>query len=178
MVNTQAAIVGFLKKKKLDISDLKDKSNDEVVDYIYNLVIEDYNKKLEDIPPVVQNDFEKSISLRVIDKNWMAQLDAMEALKEGVGLRGYAQSNPLQVYALEGFQMFDNMLATISEEISNFLLNAEVRQNTEREEIKNIKTNDGKETIKKKPKKVEEKIGRNDPCPCGSGKKYKNCCGR
>ena len=75
--------------------------------------------------------------------------------------------------------MFDNMLATISEEISRFLLNAEVRQNTEREEVaKNIRTNDGKETVKKQPKKSQEKVKRNDPCPCGSGKKYKQCCGR
>ena len=147
--------------------------------FVYNLVIEDYNKKLEDIPEEIQNDFEKSISLKVVDKNWMDQLDAMEALKEGVGLRGYAQSNPLQVYALEGFQMFDNMLATISEEISRFLLNAEVRQNTEREEVaKNIRTNDGKETVKKQPKKSQDKVKRNDPCPCGSGKKYKQCCGK
>ena len=170
---------GLLKKKKLNINDLKSKSTEEVIDFVYNLVIEDYNKKLEDIPEEIQNDFEKSISLKVVDKNWMDQLDSMEALKEGVGLRGYAQSNPLQVYALEGFQMFDNMLATISEEISRFLLNAEVRQNTEREEVaKNIRTNDGKETVKKQPKKAQDKVKRNDPCPCGSGKKYKNCCGR
>ena len=170
---------GLLKKKKLNINDLQDKSTEEVIDFVYNLVIEDYNKKLEDIPEEIQNDFEKSISLKVIDKNWMDQLDAMEALKEGVGLRGYAQSNPLQVYALEGFQMFDGMLATISEEISRFLLNAEVRQNTEREEVaKNIRTNDGKEAVKKQPKKKEEKVKRNDPCPCGSGKKYKQCCGK
>ena len=169
----------FLKKKKLKLNDLKDKKENEIVDYLYDLVIEDYNAKLDEIPEEIQNDFEKSISLKVIDKHWMDQLDAMEALKEGVGLRGYAQSNPLQVYALEGFQMFDNMLAAISEEISSFLLNAEVRQNTEREEIKNIRTNDGKETLKKTPKKkTQEKIGRNDPCPCGSGKKYKQCCGK
>ncbi len=170
---------GLLKKKKLNINDLQDKNTEEVIDFVYNLVIEDYNKKLEDIPEDIQNDFEKSISLKVVDKNWMDQLDAMEALKEGVGLRGYAQSNPLQVYALEGFQMFDGMLATISEEISRFLLNAEVRQNTEREEVaKNIRTNDGKETVKKQPKKKEEKVKRNDPCPCGSNKKYKQCCGK
>ena len=169
----------FLKKKKLSLSDLKDKKEDEIVSFVYDLVIEDYNAKLEDVPVEIQNDFEKSISLKVVDKHWMDQLDAMEALKEGVGLRGYAQSNPLQVYALEGFQMFDNMLAAISEEISSFLLNAEVRQNTEREEIKNIRTNDGKETLNKTPKKkTEDKVGRNDPCPCGSGKKYKQCCGK
>ncbi len=168
----------LLKRKKLTKKALEDKSIDEVTNYIYDIVIDDYKKKLEDVPEEIQNDFEKTISLKIIDKNWMNQLDEMEALKEGVGLRGYAQSNPLQVYALEGFQMFDNMMASTEAEISNFLLNAEIRQNIEREEIKNIRTNDGKEGVKSTPKKAEKKIGRNDPCPCGSGKKYKQCCGK
>ena len=168
----------LLKRKKLTKDDFKDRTNEEISEYIYNIVVDDYNKKLEDIPKEIQDDFEKSISLRIIDKYWMDQLDAMEKLKEGVGLRGYAQSNPLQVYALKGFQMFDNMLASISAEISEFLLNAEVRQNIEREEIKNIRTNDGKEGVKSKPKKADKKVGRNDPCPCGSGKKYKQCHGK
>ena len=168
----------LLKRKKLEKEDFKEKNKNEIINYIYSIVIDDYNKKLEDIPEEIQNDFEKSISLRVIDKNWMNQLDAMEALKEGVGLRGYAQSNPLQVYALEGFEMFDNMMATISQEISQYLLNAEVRQNTQREEVKNVHASHGKEETKRTPKKASEKIGRNDPCPCGSGKKYKQCCGK
>ncbi|NLC47918.1 MAG: preprotein translocase subunit SecA [Tenericutes bacterium] len=168
----------LLKRKKLEEDDFKDKSIDEVIDMIYNIVVDDYNHKLSDVPLEIQNDFEKSISLRIIDKFWMDQLDAMEDLKEGVGLRGYAQSNPLQVYALEGFQLFDNMMESISAEISNYLLNAEIRQNIERQEVKNIKTNDGKEGVKNKPKVVGTKTGRNDPCPCGSGKKYKQCCGK
>ena len=168
----------YLKSKKLNVKDFEGKSNEETIDFIYDIVIEDYNKKLEEVPQEIQDDFEKSISLKVIDKNWMNQLDEMEALKEGVGLRGYAQSNPLQVYALEGFELFDRMLATISSEISNFLLNAEIRQNIEREEVKNIKTNDGKEGVKSTPKKNTNKVKRNDPCPCGSGKKYKMCCGK
>jgi preprotein translocase subunit SecA len=168
----------LLKKRKLTKDDFKDKSTEELSEHLYNIVVDDYNKKLKDVPEEIQNDFEKSISLRIIDKYWMDQLDSMEELKEGVGLRGYAQSNPLQVYALEGFQMFDNMLASISAEISAYLLNAEVRQNIEREEVKNIRTNDGKEGVKSKPKKSDKKIGRNDPCPCGSGKKYKQCCGK
>lgn len=167
----------YLKKRKLKKEDFN-KDINELIDFIYEIVVDDYSKKLEDVPKDIQDDFEKSISLRCIDKNWMDQLDAMEALKEGVGLRGYAQSNPLQVYALEGFDLFDNMMANISAEISNFLLNAEVRQNIEREEVKNIKTNDGKEGVKSKPKKADKKVGRNDLCPCGSGKKYKQCCGK
>lgn len=167
----------YLKKRKLKKEDFN-KDINELIDFIYEIVVDDYSKKLEDVPKDIQDDFEKSISLRCIDKNWMNQLDAMEALKEGVGLRGYAQSNPLQVYALEGFDLFDNMMANISAEISNFLLNAEVRQNIEREEVKNIKTNDGKEGVKSIPKKADKKVGRNDLCPCGSGKKYKQCCGK
>ena len=168
----------LLKRKKLTKKDFSNRDTKEIIDNIYNIVIDDYNKKLEDIPVEIQNDFEKSISLRVVDKNWMNQLDEMEALKEGVGLRGYAQSNPLQVYALEGFEMFDNMMATINEEISNYLLNAEIRQNMQREEVKNIHTNDGKDGVKSAPKKASVKVKRNDPCPCGSGKKYKQCCGK
>lgn len=167
----------YLKKRKLKKEDFN-KDINELIDFIYEIVVDDYSKKLEDVPKDIQDDFEKSISLRCIDKNWMDQLDAMEALKEGVGLRGYAQSNPLQVYALEGFDLFDNMMANISAEISNFLLNAEVRQNIEREEVKNIKTNDVKEGVKSKPKKADKKVGRNDLCPCGSGRKYKQCCGK
>ena len=168
----------LLKSEKLVEKDLENKSIDEVQNTIYDIVIKDYNEKLSDVPKEIQNDFEKAITLRVLDKNWMNQLDNMEQLKEGIGLRGYAQTNPLQAYALEGFQMFDNMLKETNKEITTYLLKAEVRQNLERHENKNIKTNDSSEGTKKTPKKVENKIGRNDPCPCGSGKKYKNCCGK
>ena len=168
----------LLKSKKLNKTELENKTVDEIIDYIYKIVVKDYEDKLKDIPIEIQNDFEKAITLRIVDKNWMDQLDAMEHLKEGIGLRGYAQTNPLQAYALEGFELFDNMLAQINREITTFLLKAEVRQNLERHENKNIKTNDTKEETKKTPKRVSKKIGRNDPCPCGSGKKYKNCCGK
>lgn len=168
----------LLKSEKLVEKDLENKSIDEVQNTIYDIVVKDYNEKLKDVPKEIQDDFEKAITLRVLDKNWMNQLDNMEQLKEGIGLRGYAQTNPLQAYALEGFQMFDNMLKETNREITTYLLKAEVRQNLERHENKNIKTNDSSESTKKTPKKAENKIGRNDPCPCGSGKKYKQCCGK
>ncbi|MEG2618775.1 MAG: preprotein translocase subunit SecA [Bacilli bacterium] len=168
----------LLKSKKIKLEDIQNKKNDEVINIIYDIIVSDYNNKLKDVPSEVQDDFEKAITLRIIDKNWMDQLDAMEHLKEGVGLRGYAQTNPLQAYALEGFELFDNMMLNMNAEITTFLLKAEIRQNLEREEKKNIKTNDSKDKIKSTPKKVEHKIGRNDECPCGSGKKYKNCCGK
>ncbi len=168
----------LLKTKKLDEKELENKEINEIQDTIYNIVVNDYNEKLKDVPIEIQNDFEKAITLKVLDKNWMEQLDAMEELKEGIGLRGYAQTNPLQAYALEGFDLFDSMLKDTNKEVTTFLLKAEVRQNLEREENKNIRTNDSKEGVKKQPIKAGKKIGRNDLCSCGSGKKYKNCCGK
>ena len=168
----------LLKTEKIEESKLENMSISEVQDYIYDIVVKDYNEKLKDVPLDIQDDFEKAITLKVLDKNWMNQLDNMEHLKEGIGLRGYAQTNPLQAYALEGFELFDNMLKETNREITTYLLKAEIRQNLEREEQKNIRTNDSSEGVKKTPKKVEKKIGRNDPCPCGSGKKYKQCCGK
>ncbi|MEG2457826.1 MAG: preprotein translocase subunit SecA [Bacilli bacterium] len=168
----------LLHVRKLKNKELEDKSIDEIVKLVYDLVVDDYNEKLKDIPQEIQDDFEKSISLRILDNKWMDQLDAMENLKEGIGLRGYAQTNPLQAYALEGFELFDNMISSANADITSFLLKAEVRQNTERKDnTRNIRTNDTKET-KKTPTKATKKPGRNDPCPCGSGKKYKNCCGK
>ena len=106
----------------------------------------------------------------------MDHINTMAHLEEGIGLRGYAQENPIRAYTQEGFELFDNMLDTIDKEVTTYLLKAEIRQNTERKEVVKGHAVDGKESASK-PKKVE-KVGRNDKCPCGSGKKYKQCCGK
>ena len=173
---TEYVNTNFLKHNNLSVDELKDKKEVEVSDYIYDLVIKDYEKKMINSP--LMNDFEKAISLRVIDTAWVDHMSAMEHLKEGVGLRGYGQSNPVQVYTMEGYEMFENLLNKIDNDIAQFLLKAEVKQNIERKQTLNGNANDGKEKVKAKPKRASVKIGRNDPCPCGSGKKYKNCCGR
>ena len=165
----------YLKKKKISLKDIENKKDSEIRDYIYDLIIKDYEEKMIETP--VMNEFEKAISLRIIDSNWVEHMNAMEHLKEGIGLRGYGQTNPIQSYTMEGFELFDKMLMNIEESTSQFLLKAEVRQNTERVQTIKGNANDGKEKIKSKPKKVV-KVGRNDPCPCGSGKKYKQCCGK
>ena len=101
----------------------------------------------------------------------------MSHLREGIHLRSYGQTDPLTAYTVEGFQMFDEMNEKIDKEVTAFLMRAEIKQNIERKEVaKNKITNDGKDAVAKKTKK--EKIGRNDPCPCGSGKKYKQCHGK
>ncbi|MBQ8219344.1 MAG: preprotein translocase subunit SecA [Bacilli bacterium] len=173
----EAANENILKKYRLTLSEIKDKKENEVIEIIYDKVIKDYEEKLEDIPLEVANEFEKAISLRVIDSNWMEHISTMSHLREGVGLRGYANVNPLDAYTKEGYTLFDNMLNKINSEISIYLLKSEIRQNTERKEVvKKVITNDGKDTIK--TSKKSNKVGRNEPCPCGSGKKYKQCCGK
>ena len=165
----------FLKKQNLKVEDIIDLKDKDVSEYISSLVIKDYEEKVKGLP--VRNEFERAISLRVIDSNWVEHMNTMEHLKEGIGLRGYSQTNPVQAYTMEGFELFDKLLDKIDNDISVFLLKAEIRQNTEMKQTIKGSANDGKEKIKSTPKKVT-KIGRNDPCPCGSGKKYKNCCGK
>ena len=165
----------YLKKNNLKFVDIKDLNDEETVSYITDLVIDDYEKKIKDVP--VSDDFEKAITLRVIDSNWVDHMSAMEHLKEGIGLRGYGQVNPIQAYTMEGFELFESFLTRIDNQIATFLLNAEIRQNIERKQTLDGKANDGKEKEKAAPKKVN-KVGRNDLCPCGSGKKYKQCCGK
>ena len=165
----------YLKANNLKFVDIKDLNDDETVKYVTDLVITDYEEKIKDVP--VSDDFEKAINLRVIDSNWVDHMSAMEHLKEGIGLRGYGQVNPIQAYTMEGFELFEEFLTRIDNQIATFLLNAEIRQNIERKQTLDGKANDGKEKEKSSPKRVN-KIGRNDACPCGSGKKYKNCCGK
>ncbi|MDD6277771.1 MAG: preprotein translocase subunit SecA [Mycoplasma sp.] len=165
----------FLKKQNLKVEDIIDLKDKDVPEYISSLVIKDYEEKVKGLP--VRNEFERAISLRVIDSNWVEHMNTMEHLKEGIGLRGYSQTNPVQAYTMEGFELFDKLLDKIDNDISVFLLKAEIIQNTEMKQTIKGSANDGKEKIKSTPKKVT-KIGRNDPCPCGSGKKYKQCCGK
>ncbi len=167
----------ILKNQKLDLSNYKDKKEQETIDYVTEIVIKDYEEKIKDVPKEMLEDFERYIALRVIDDAWVEHINSMEHLKEGIGLRGYAQTNPLQAYALEGYDIFDKMQDNIDANIVNFLLKLNV--NINRKPVQKGIANDGKETLKKEPAtNKNKKIGRNDLCPCGSGKKYKNCCGK
>jgi preprotein translocase subunit SecA len=170
----------LLKKEKISLDEIKDKKEDDVINLIDDVMIKDFETKLNDIPKEITNNFERYIALKSIDDAWIEHINAMDHLREGIGLRGYGQTNPLQAYALEGYDIFDKMLDSIDSNITNFLMKVEIKQtvNAPRTAIKG-QTNDGKEALKGTPKINEKKkIGRNDPCPCGSGKKYKNCCGR
>ena len=167
----------LLKNSNIKVSEIINKSKEDVIKVLEDKIISEYENKIKELPEEIVNDFEKVIALRVIDTHWMEHINTMDHLKEGIGLRSYAQTNPLVAYTNEGFQLFDEMLERINKETTIYLLKAEIRQNLERKEVeKPVKTNDTKDGSSK-PKKVT-KIGRNAPCPCGSGKKYKQCCGK
>ena len=164
--------------KHMNFEELKDLSTDDIIEAIYNKVVAEYENKLSKIPEEIRDEFEKAISLNVIDNYWTENINALSHLREGVMMRGYGGEDPLRAYSVEGKEMYDNMLVNIDRDITLFLLKAEIRQNVERKEVvKNKLTNDGDTTTKTRQAK-SEKVGRNDPCPCGSGKKYKNCCGK
>ena len=165
-------------KQTLNIKDVKTKDSKELIEIIYNIVVEEYEEKIKDLPSEVTDEFEKVIVLSIIDRYWTEHINTMSHLREGIGLRGYAQDDPLRAYTMEGFDLFDKMMQGIDKDITILLIKSEIKQNIERKEVsKKQITNDGKDHVKQAPKKVQ-KIGRNDPCPCGSGKKYKQCCGK
>ena len=168
----------ILRRHKITVDEIKSKNPSEVADKISDVIVEELNAKVKDIPESVINDFERHISLKVIDEAWVKHISSMEQLREGIGLRGYAQTNPLQAYAMEGYQIFERMEDSIDEQIANFLLHMQITQNNNSKTNKVEKTNDTKEPLKKSPKKNDKKVGRNDKCPCGSGRKYKQCCGK
>jgi preprotein translocase subunit SecA len=170
----------LIKTTKLDVEDILEmKEAEEVKAYLTDKVEDDYKAKTKEIPKEVIAEFEKAISLRVIDEAWVDHIGAMEHLREGIGLRGYAQTNPLQAYTMEGYDLFDALLAGIESKISIYLLKAEIRQNTDRTDIRtNKKVSSNGEKAKPTPVKAIKKVGRNEECPCGSGRKYKQCHGK
>lgn len=166
----------YMKNKPIDVKEINDLKQEEIEKYLADKILKDYEKKIS-IAPNFQ-EFERAITLRMIDSLWVDHISTMEHLKEGIMLRGYGQVNPLQAYTMEGFDLFEHLLDKIDENIASFLLKANIEQNTERKQTIIGVANDGKEKVKQTPKKSEKKVGRNDSCPCGSGKKYKQCCGK
>lgn len=124
-------------------------------------------------------ELERVILLKSIDRKWMDHIDDMEILREGIGLQAYGQRDPLVEYKMAGFDMFDDMIANMQEETVRLLFHVKVEQKVEREEVAKVTGTNKDESVQKAPKKrAQKKVYPNDPCPCGSGKKYKNCCGR
>lgn len=167
----------LLNNSNLKLSEILNKEINDIIDVIQNKVLKEYEEKIKELPDEIRKDFEKAISLQVIDNYWMEHINTMDHLREGVSLRGYANEDPLQAYIREGFELFDKMLDNICKDTTLYLLKAEIRQNLQAKQVKGS-TNEAKGQGVKKTIKKGKKIGRNDMCPCGSGKKYKQCCGK
>ncbi|MDD3171159.1 MAG: preprotein translocase subunit SecA [Bacilli bacterium] len=167
--------LGFVRKE-----DFQNKEYDKVTDIFMekcNLLLKD---KKEMFPPDVYKEFLKVVLLRVVDTYWMDHIDAMSELRQSVRLQAYAQVNPLRQYQEVGFEKFETMIQDIEMDATKYINRAQIRDNLQREAvIKPTSTSSGKEEdTKRRTQAVSSKVGRNEPCPCGSGKKYKNCCGR
>ena len=171
--------LSVLLKEDINLNDLSKLKEQEIIDKIYNQLIDEYEEKISVVPLEIAEEFEKVITLNIIDKFWTDHINTMSHLREGIHLRSYGQEDPLRAYTVEGFDLFDNMLQSIDKEVTNFLVKAQITQNLERKEVsKNKITNDNDDTKAANRPKKTVKVGRNDKCPCGSGKKYKQCCGK
>ena len=160
--------------------DVKGLSKDELKHNLKEQAVKLYEAREAEFPePEMIRELERVVLLKVIDQKWMDHIDDMEILREGIGLQVYAQRDPLVEYKMAGYDMFDTMIANIQEDTVRYLFHVKVEQKVEREEVAKVTGTNKDESLQKAPKKrTEDKVYPNDPCPCGSGKKYKQCCGR
>ncbi|MBP1932567.1 accessory Sec system translocase SecA2 [Ammoniphilus resinae] len=164
-------IEGYLTEK-----DLKGKEAEEITELMHQVIEKQYQEREDLIGAEHMREFEKVVVLRSVDSKWLDHIDAMDQLRQGIHLRAYGQTDPLREYQFEGFEMFNDMVARIEEEVATYIMKAEVSvNNLERKEVAKGQAVNPNEPPK--PARNDDKVGRNDPCPCGSGKKYKNCHG-
>lgn len=171
----------LLHEGDITVDTLTNKEPEEMIDLILAKVKERYDEKEAQLSFEQMREFEKVVVLRAVDSKWIDHIDAMDQLRQGIHLRAYGQIDPLREYNHEGFAMFESMIEAIEEDVAKYVMKAEIRNNLERQEVaKGQAVNpkeDGETKVKKKPVTKAINVGRNDPCICGSGKKYKNCCG-
>ena len=163
-------------------SEIEDLEPEHVTDELVKRADELYDRKEQEFTSPIMREVERVVLLRNVDQEWMDHIDAMEQLQDGIRLRAYAHQDPVVEYRLEGFEMFDSMIAAIRENTAKMILTVRLRKKEapQREQVAQETTaaTAGDETAQKQPVHKQKKPGRNDPCPCGSGLKYKKCCGR
>ena len=164
---------------RYDPVELDSVTKEEIIEELTERALKKYEEREKELTPNVLREVERVVLLKVVDTKWMAHIDDMEELKRGIGLRAYGNKNPVVEYRIEGFDMFDDMIASICEETVRMMYTVKVKTNDEPKREQVLKANPIK-TDNSLPgmRTVKKKTGRNDPCPCGSGKKYKKCCGR
>ena len=159
---------------------VKGKRKDEIKHLIKEEAVKLYETKESEFPEAEQlRELERVVLLKSIDSKWMDHIDDMEILRQGIGLVGYGQRDPVVEYKMSAFEMFNNMISSIQEDTVRMLYHVHVEQKIEREQVAKVTgTNKDDTSVKKPVQRKEDKVYPNDPCPCGSGKKYKQCCGR
>lgn len=169
----------FLPKGYFESLDILNLDKEILKDELMEIALKKYEEKEKEIGEERFREIERVVLLQIVDKKWMDHIDAMDQLRQGIGLRAYGQEDPVRAYQIEGFDMFEEMNASIQEDTVKLLFNVESPDKMKRRRMAQpISTNMRKEKEKQKPIVKGRKIGRNEPCPCGSGKKYKKCCGR
>ena len=165
----------------ITVEELADLSNEQIKSKLTEIVMNIYKGKELEFGEEQLREIERVVLLRVVDQKWMDHIDNMDHLKQGMGLRAYKQQDPIQAYQMEGSAMFEEMIEGIKVETVKFLFHVRVERPVEREKVaEETSASHGSDdkSLKKEPVRNDNKVGRNDLCPCGSGKKYKNCCGR
>ena len=168
----------FIPEGTLDLTRLNSYNRKTFTDYVTQKALEVYGEKEEAIGKEKFREIERVILLMVVDRKWMDHIDAMDQLRQGIGLRAFGQQDPVRAYNNEGFEMFEDMNHSIKEDTVRGMFNVQPVEEIERKQVAHETSATGGEEEINKPVVKGKKIGRNDPCPCGSGKKYKNCCGK
>ncbi|MDF2890866.1 MAG: protein translocase subunit secA [Clostridia bacterium] len=166
----------FLPRNAISQEKLLSYTREELIDELTNIALNIYEKQEQQFGEEAIRELERVILLKVVDTKWIDHIDAMDQLREGIGLRAYGQQDPVQAYQMEGYDMFQQLINSIKEDTVRYILNAKVGNLPEREQVAEPITTNHEDAIRT-PVVKEDKIGRNDSCPCGSGKKYKKCCG-
>ncbi|MCD8323913.1 MAG: preprotein translocase subunit SecA [Clostridiales bacterium] len=180
VVEMNELLIPVIPIEPLGEEDVAGKSKNELKHMLKEKAVKLYEAKEAEFPEEdMIREMERVILLKSIDRKWMDHIDDMEILREGIGLQAYGQRDPLVEYKMAGYDMFDDMIANMQEETIRLLFHVRVEQKVEREEVAKVTGTNKDESLQKAPKKrAEKKVYPNEPCPCGSGKKYKNCCGR
>lgn len=169
----------FLPKGSLHFEKLEELTKEDLKGSIMSIAEETYSRKEQEVGEERMRELERVMLLKVVDTKWMDHIDAMDQLRQGIGLRAYGQEDPVRAYQVEGFDMFDAMIKSIQEDTLRYLFNVTVQTQAERTKVAEVTgTSGGDGVAGRKPVTKDDDIGRNDPCPCGSGKKYKKCCGK
>jgi preprotein translocase subunit SecA len=163
---------------KLSVEEFDKLSKEEIREKLLGIATNVYENKEKDFEDDKIREIERIVLLRTVDVKWMDHIDAMDHLKQGIGLRAYRQRDPIYEYQIEGMNMFDEMIYSIKEDTLRFLCRLKPEKEVKRERVAKETSTNYDESVKKTPIKKQKEVGRNEPCPCGSGKKYKHCCGK